>query len=470
MRAVVIGAGVTGLAAAHHLRGLRPDAEVVVLEAAERLGGKVRTTPFAGFPAVDEAADGFLARVPEATALCRQLGLGDQLVSPTGRPAAVFRHGRLHTYPPGLVLGVPTDLDALARSAIVSPEGVARARRDLDAGADRPGPGHHGGAADESVGSLVRRRLGDEVFEVLVAPLVAGVNAGDADQLSVAACAPALAEAVRHQPSLIAGLRAARAQAPAAAPAAAFHGLAGGTQALIDALGRAIVAGGGRILPATPATSIVARGHRLRVGTGDGATIDADIVVVATPARPAAALLATLAPEVAAGLADLAYASVALVTLALPRRQVGRALEGSGFLVPASEGLLLTACTWSSSKWAHLGGRDRVLLRASAGRAQDPRALTLDDGELVAALRRDLATTMGLPLDVPAESRVSRWPDALPQFRPGHLERVASWHARLAAEQPRLAIAGAALEGLGIPACIRQGRAAAERLAGPGAR
>jgi oxygen-dependent protoporphyrinogen oxidase len=466
VRAVVLGAGVTGLAAAHHLQELRPDAEVVVLEATDRAGGKVRSSPFAGLPAVDAAADGFLARVPEATQLCRRLGLGDQLVSPTGGGAFVFRGGRLHRYPPGLVLGVPTDLDALSRSGIVSPEAVARAARDLDPELGRSPTGTATGAAtgaDESVGALVRRRLGDEVFEALVAPLVAGVNAGDADRLSLAAGAPILAAAVRHQPSLIAGLRAAQAGSVATGPV--FHGLRSGTQALTDALVGAVRSRGGRVELSTPATSLErVAPHRHRVGTPAGA-LDADAVVVATPAPAAARLLAVLAPDVAAGLAEVAYASVVLVALALPRDRVDLDLDGTGFLVPAPEGLLLTACTWSSSKWVHLDRGDQVLLRASAGRAHDTRALELDDASLVERLRGDLATTMGLAADVPARVRVTRWAEALPQFRPGHLDRVAAWHAEVAGEHPGLAVAGAALEGLGIPACVRQGWAAAERLA-----
>ncbi len=210
MRVVVVGGGVTGLSAAYELvhgTGLADDdIDVVVLEAGDRFGGKIHTSPFAGRP-VDEAADAFLARVPDAVDLCRQLGLTDQLVTPATRQAHLYSLGQLRAFPDGLVLGVPTDLDALAASGAVSTEGVARAGQDLTMGPDR---GPTGAGRDESVGELVRRRVGDEVFERLVAPLLSGVHAGNADRLSVAAGAPAFAAALRDHDSLMAGLAAQR--------------------------------------------------------------------------------------------------------------------------------------------------------------------------------------------------------------------------------------------------------------------
>ena len=207
MRLAVVGAGITGLSAAYELAVRHPGrAEIVVLEAGDRFGGKIRTTPFAGLP-VDEAADAFLARVPDAVELCRELGLGGQLVTPATGQAYLYSRGELRPFPPGVVLGVPTDLDALAASGALSPAGVDRAALDLTMG---PDPDRFGveDPADESVGAVVRRRVGDEVFERLVAPLLSGVHAGNADQLSLAAGAPQLGAALRDHPSLIGGLRA----------------------------------------------------------------------------------------------------------------------------------------------------------------------------------------------------------------------------------------------------------------------
>ena len=227
---VIVGAGITGLTCAHRLVTDHPDLDVTVLESSDRAGGRIRTTPIAGI-VVDEGADAFLARVPAAVALCRELGLGDELVTPAERRAFVYRHGALRRFPEGLVLGVPTDLAAPGLTDLLSPEGIARAAEDLDLPREIDGAPPIG--EDETVGSLVRRRVGDEIMDAIVGPLLSGVNAGDADALSVEAGAPQFAAAVRDQPSLIAGLRAQREAALRANPdpaAPVFYGLRGGTQ------------------------------------------------------------------------------------------------------------------------------------------------------------------------------------------------------------------------------------------------
>jgi oxygen-dependent protoporphyrinogen oxidase len=469
-RVVVVGAGITGLAAAWTIATRSPGTDVVVLEASGRAGGKVLTTPFAGRP-VDCAADAFLARVPDGLELCEELGLAPLLTSPTERSAMVYAGGALHRLPPGLVLGVPTDLDALAASGIVSPEGIARAAADrgtTEWSADEPS-GDPLSDGDESVGALVRRRLGDEVFEKLVSPLLSGVHAGDADRLSVAAGAAQLGAAARLSPSLVDGarLQTERARAAAADPdAPVFRGLPVGTQMLTDLLVARLSAAGVALHLGRPATHLARRGAAWAVGTPDG-PVEADAVVLALPAAPAAGLLRDVAPVAADGLAELEYASVAMVTLAVPVGSVGRPLDASGFLVARGEAVeVLTACSWASSKWAHLHDPDVAILRASAGRHGDAAALDLDDADLVAAVTRDLTTSMGLT-SAPTASRTTRWHDGLPQFRPGHLARVASWREEVATEAPGIALAGAAYDGLGLPTCIRQGRRAALDLVGP---
>ncbi len=471
-RVVVVGAGLTGLTTAHSVATRHPGWSVIVLEAADRVGGKILTTPFAGRP-VDCGADAFLARVPEAVELCEELGLGPLLTSPAQRSALVFAGGELRRLPAGLVLGVPTDLEALSASGIVSPAAVERARRDLATTQwlpDEPS-GQPDSDGDESVGSLVRRRLGDEVFERLVAPLLSGVNAGDADRLSVAAGAAQLGAAARTDPSLVAGLRsqAAAARAAGADPdAPVFRGIPIGTQALTDLLLSRLVAAGVAVHRSCPAGSIV-RGAdgRWTVHTPAG-PVDADAVVVTTPAFVAAELLAPHAPGAAEGLAALEYASVAMVAMAVRRDALGRELDASGFLVSGGEALgALTACSWASAKWAHLADPDVAVLRLSAGRHGDTAALELDDADLVRVLGDDLDRTMGLA-EAPMQVRVTRWTDALPQFRPGHLGRLRAWRQELADEAPGLVLAGAACDGLGLPACVRQGRAAAAQAVAVG--
>ena len=320
---VVVGAGITGLTTAFTLATREPGLRVTVLEASHRVGGKILTTPFAGRP-VDCGADAFLARVPEARELCEELGIAGMLTSPAERSALVWARGELRRLPAGLVLGVPTDMDALAASGIVSAEGVARAAADLDATeppADEP-TGDPEGDGDLSVGHLVRGRLGDEVYEQLVAPLLSGVNAGDADQLSVAAGAAQLAAAARRRPSLILGLREqqqAALDAGADPSAPVFHGIPVGTQTLTDLLLARLTGAGTPVHLSCPVESLERNGgggYVLRTPQG---RIEADRVVLCTPAPVAARLLAGLAPTAAEGLADLEYASAAMVTLAVRR-------------------------------------------------------------------------------------------------------------------------------------------------------
>ena len=288
---VVVGAGVTGLTAAHTLLAGEAPPRVTVIDSSARVGGRIMSEEFAGH-VVDCGADAFLARVPDAVDLCRELGLDHLLTSPARSSARVWTAGALHPLPTGLVLGVPTDLDALAASGIVSTAGVNRAAEDLirTEWADGPPGPDPEGADDRSVGQLIRTRLGDEVFERLVAPLLSGVNAGDADRLSLATGATQLAAAARLAPSLITGLRLQLEQSRAAGAdpdAPVFAGLPGGTQLLTDTLHASILRRGGEVLLSTAATDLRTEGGRWRVGTPGGALI-ADAVVLALPAAPAA--------------------------------------------------------------------------------------------------------------------------------------------------------------------------------------
>ncbi len=472
-RVVIVGGGISGLAAARAVLVAAPGSDVVLLEAAERVGGKIATTPFADRP-VDCGADAFLARVPAAVELCRDLGLEAALTSPATSTAYLWVDGALRPFPTGTVLGIPTDLDALAETGILSDDGLARVRAEADL---EPEPWPPDGADDESVGALVRRRLGDEVLDRLVGPLLGGVNCGSADELSVLAGAPQFAEAMRTSGSLVTGLRAQRETAARASDGTdlppVFYGLRTGTQTLTDALAADIAGRGGDIRTGHAATGVEVTWtpgrqtplFRVRVDDGaGGATVHADSVVLATPDPISARLISAFAPEAAAQLAAVDYASAVLVTLAVPRAGIDHPLDGSGFLVAPDAGLLLTACSWASSKWAHLDGDDDlVILRASAGRTTDGRALELDDDDLVDALLVDLGTTMGLRA-APVEVRVTRWPAALPQFRPGHQARMEALQERLATAYPGLHVIGAGVGGLGIPACITQGNAIATQL------
>lgn len=447
----VIGGGIAGLAAAHALV-TRHGCEVVLCEASDRLGGKILTTPFAG-RMVDEGADAFLARVPAAVELARAVGLGDDLTSPAAGNAFVSSGKSLVPLPKGIVLGVPTDFAELRRSGAVSTVGALRAALDLVI----PGRPLRG---DISVGDLVRSRMGAEVNERLVDPMIGGINAGRTEELSLAVAAPQIEAAARSNRSLVRALRAQLAANPPDPTRPVFHAPLGGMTSLVDALEKELRSAGADLRLDAPVSSVrrTADGWVV-VGVGD-----VDGVVVATPAPAAARLLESVATETAVVLRGVEYSSVVLVTLAYPRAAVRHPLDGSGFLVPRRERRLLTACSFASTKWAHLGGSDDVILRASAGRVGDERALALDDDSLVALLHGELAELLGIEA-VPSASRVSRWPAAFPQYRPAHLDRMATASRALADAGPGIALAGAAVRGVGIPTCITSGQAAAAAVA-----
>ncbi|HZQ27037.1 MAG TPA: protoporphyrinogen oxidase [Acidimicrobiales bacterium] len=421
MRLSVVGGGIAGLAAAWEASGA--GADVTVYEASDRLGGKIRTTDVDGRP-VDEGPDAFLARVPDALQLCRELGIEGELVAPATGQAFVWSGGALRALPDGLVLGVPTGLAGLVRSGLLSPAGVARAGLDLVLPRTlRPG------GPDVSVGRILRARFGDEVADRLVDPLLGGIHAGRIDNLSLAATAPQLDAVARRSRSLLLGLR--RAPRPAAS-GPVFLSLRGGTGVLVDRL----------------VDALIERGVVFKTGTRVDALPD-EPVVVAVPAFAAASLLGPGSEE----LRTIRYSSVTLATFTWPASAFPAPLTGSGFLVPPIDGRRMTAASFGSNKWPHWSAGDTVVLRVSAhGNDVDP-------ADLVAEVRE----ATGVQAE-PMSTRVSPWPDAFPQYEPGHLDRIARVEAALAQTHPRVRLAGAALRGVGLPACIASGRAAARAV------
>ncbi|HEV7897424.1 MAG TPA: protoporphyrinogen oxidase [Planosporangium sp.] len=449
MRVVVVGGGISGLAAAHRL--VEQGAEVVVVEQSARLGGKIHTAEIAGGP-VELGAEAFAMRDPQghpsaAVELAGAVGLADSLVYPTVGKAAIAVAGRLRPLPAGTLMGVPGDLDAL--------DGIAAAagERDHDAGRPLLGPDE-----DPAVGALVRARLGDEVADRLVDPLLGGVYAGRADNLSLATTMPALAAACRREHTLTGAVRAALAARPAQS-GPIFGTIVGGVGRLVsavaDRLGTAEIRLGLPVRSVTPAGA----GWLVTVGsTREPETINADAVVLAIPATPAARLLSGVAPAAVERVGAVDYASLALVTFALPEVDLP---ELSGFLVPATEGYAVKAATFFDRKWAHLRRPGVTLVRTSLGRYGDERVLQRDDAGLAELAHAELGGLLGRPLPAPMSTRVRRWGGALPQYPPGHLDRVAAARSVLPAT---VALAGAGYDGVGIPACVRSGQTAADRV------
>ncbi|MFJ6507953.1 protoporphyrinogen oxidase [Streptomyces sp. NBC_01558] len=461
---VVVGGGIAGLAAAHRLlgRGFR----VTVLEASDRLGGKLLTGEIAG-ARVDLGAESMLARRPEALALARETGLGDLLQPPATASASLWNRGVLRPMPKGHVMGVPGTASALAD--VLSEEGLRRVERDADLPRTEVGD-------DIAVGEYVAARMGREVVDRLVEPLLGGVYAGDAYRISLRLAVPQLYAAARTHTSLTEAVREIQAKAAAAQQTGpVFMGIDGGVGRLPLAVAESVTARGGEILTGTPVTALRRTGpagpasderpgSAWRIVAG-GRVLHADAVVLAVPAPAAAALLRAEAPAAATELAAVEYASMALVTLAY-RRADATLPEGSGFLVPPVDGHTIKASTFASRKWGWIAERnpDLTVLRTSVGRYGETEVLGRPDDDLVRVSRHDLREATGLDAE-PVETRVTRWDDGLPQYPVGHHARVARVREHVG-RLPGLAVCGAAYDGVGIPACIASAYAAVDGLGG----
>jgi oxygen-dependent protoporphyrinogen oxidase len=457
---VIVGGGIAGLAAAFFLRDAAARVRVTVLEGSPRLGGKLAVSEIAGV-AVDEGAEALLVTRPEGAALIADAGL--DLVVPGTTSAAIWTRGALRPLPRRQFMGVPSDMAELAASGVVSEDGAARAAQDLEL----PATAREG---DVSVGEYVAARLGPEVVDRLVDPLLGGVYAGLSAQLSFDATLPALAAASRRFRSLAeaaGSLLPAAAAASAPAPARQVFGtLDGGLGTLPEVLAKT---SGAAIRTGTMVRELARteRGWRLTAGSAAAPeVIDADAVILAVPARPAGRLLAGVPGASAAVTAfgEFSYASMAIVTLACRRSAFPAAPTGSGYLVPAVDGHAVKAVTFSTVKWPHLlDQRDPIdIIRCSVGRVGEEALLQRDDAELAALAAADLASATGIQ-GAPVATRVTRWGGALPQYTVGHLARVARIRAAVAG-LPGLAVCGAAYDGVGIPACIATARAAADQV------
>jgi protoporphyrinogen/coproporphyrinogen III oxidase len=454
---VVVGGGIAGLAAAARVRAERPDAEVVVLEASSAVGGKLRLSEVGGI-VVDVGAEAMLNRRPEAVDLARDAGLAADIVHPATTSASLWTRSEMLAMP-RTMMGIPADLRALAESHVISKAGLARAAMDTVL------PGSSLEGRDTSIGGLVEERFGKEVVDRLVEPLLGGVYAGHAREISARAAVPQVVALLESDRSL--ARAAGRALEGPTSDTPVFAGLVGG----VGRLPAAVVASSGfRVETGATVRDLARRsegGWTLVVGsTRDPRLVHADAVVLATPARPTARLLSDVAPAAALELARMEYASVAVVTMAFRDRDFP-AVTGSGFLVPPVERRAIKAVTYSFAKWDWVrdAGAGLLVMRCSLGRHREEHQLQRTDEELVDVALDDLADAIGLSVR-PVDAHVQRWGGGLPQYAVGHLDRVATIRSDVA-RMPGLAICGAAYDGIGIPACIASGhRAAAEALAG----
>lgn len=463
-RVVVVGGGISGLAAAWELSGgakPRSDSpEIVVLEGSDRLGGMLRSDDLAG-RVVDMGADGFLGRRPEGVQLCREVGLEDKLVPIAARGASVWSRGRLRVLPEGHVMGIPTRFWPTARSGVLGIGGSMALARD----ALLPRPDVRGPIGDRAVGPLVARKLGRRVVDQLADPLIGGIHAGAVDDMSAAAVFPALLAAAHRRGSL---MRALRAEMPEPDPDGPplFWAIEGGMEALVDALCAALEQRGVRLERSSAVDGLVREGNSWTLTGSSEVKAHAAVLALAAPA--AARLLQPHDDEAATLLASIDYASVTVVTFRAPADCLPADLFGTGFLVPrrsvpkGREPWAVTACTYLDRKWPHLARDGEVLLRASLGRIDDARAEEWTDADCAARAWEELGALAGLT-GQPTEWVVVRHPQAFPQYRVHHLLRTAGVEAAVA-RLGGLAVAGSAYHGVGIPACIASGRAAARAM------
>jgi oxygen-dependent protoporphyrinogen oxidase len=470
-RIAVIGAGIAGLATAHRLvelsrehqqRERQQPIELVLLEAGRRLGGAIGTERTDGF-VIESGPDSFISEKPWALDLCERIGFTQRLVRTRDehRRTHVVHRGKLHALPDGFLLLAPTQFWPLIASRLFSWPGKLRMALDLllPRGPQR---------RDESLGAFVTRRLGRQALERVAQPLIGGIYTADPDDLSLAATMPRFLEMERKSRSVIWAMWTAQRRMAVAAGRAnratsgarwsLFVSVDDGMQGLIDALAQRLPEGVVRLESAVASLRREERGWK--IFTSDGRIIEADAVVLATPAHQSARFVADLDPKLADELRGIPYASSATVSLAYREDQIPRGLDGFGFVVPLVEARSIVACTYSSMKYLGRAPEGHALLRAFVGGAMQQSLFEQDDAAMVESVRRELCDLLGITSE-PLLIRVHRHPQAMPQYRVGHLDRMARIDAALA-QHAGLAVAGNAYRGVGIPDCIHSGEMAAE--------
>lgn len=460
-RIAVIGGGISGLAAAHRLVELDPACEVVLLEAGPRLGGVLCTVHEQGYQ-VEQSADNFITTIPYGLDLCRRLGLSDQLIQTNSayRQTYVVRHNRLYKLPDGFLMMAPTQLWPLAVTPLLSPLGKARAGLEYFIPPRR-------GDDDESMASFACRRLGREVFDRLIEPLVGAVYAADMEKLSVLATLSRFREMERESGSLIKAMRQQmklrpKGKSESGARYSMFVTLRDGLTSIVDAIARRLPEGGVRLNSPVERLRRGADGWRVSSAGSQGQADERfDAVVVATPSGTAARLLEPIDAELGREVGTIVHSGTAIVSLGYDRRQVGHSLNGMGAVVPAIEKSPILACSFSSQKYTHRAPEGKVLLRVFVGGAHKPELAEMDDRQLRPLVTQHLAALLKIQGE-PDYCNIAHWPGTMPQYHVGHKQLVARIEARVA-QIPNLELAGNAFHGVGLPDCIHGGEQAAER-------
>lgn len=460
-RIVIIGGGISGLSSAFYLQREAErqgrELHLTIVDEAPVLGGKINTLQRDGF-VIEKGPDSFLARKQAMIDLATELGLEDELTATNpGAKKTYIMHGRkLHAMPQGLVLGIPTEIAPFVKTGLLSWGGKLRALMDLVLPARRD-------EGDESLGGFLERRVGTQVMRRIAEPLLAGIYAGDLKKLSMRATFPQFGDSERKYGSLIKGMmhnrRATAAAVTGKAQRGTFLTFKGGLSSLVRALDAAL--GGTDRRLGVKAVELVKETKGYTVVLESGERLAADRIVVTAPAFATADLIE---PHLNCDeLRGIRYVSVANVVMAFDKASFGLQFDGSGFVVPRSEGLHITACTWTSSKWLHTSPDDKVLLRCYVGHSEDQESVKLPDAELIAAIRGDIRATMGITAE-PLFTEITRLNRSMPQYPVGHVDKMNAFRARLNEELPGVWVTGAAFDGVGLPDCIRQGKEATAEL------
>jgi oxygen-dependent protoporphyrinogen oxidase len=463
-RIVIIGGGISGLAAAHRLTELKPSSHITLIEASSRLGGTIRTDEREGF-LLERGPDSFISEKPEAVALAKRLGLESRLIetNETYRRSFIVRNGRLRAVPEGFQLMAPSRIWPFLTTDIFSLVGKARMAADLILPRRSAN-----GVSDESLSSFVRRRLGREALERMAQPMVGGIYTADPETLSLRATLPRFLDMEREHRSLIlAMLRTARSQATAeksgtsGARYSLFLSFDRGMEVLVQALEHALEQASPQveIKKNTRVQCLSWTGAKWTIQTQNGETLAAEGICLAVPAYVAAGLLSNVAAELSTQLNQIKYASTATINFAYRRAAIQHPLDGFGFVVPFIEKRSLIACTFSSVKFPGRAPENHVLLRAFAGGALQPEIFALDEAQMLACVEKDLRELLGIT-EKPMFAEVSKWQNSMPQYEVGHLDRIEKIDDEVS-QIPFLALAGNAYRGAGIPDCIRSGERAA---------
>ncbi|MGG5251944.1 protoporphyrinogen oxidase [Neobacillus sp. SM06] len=458
---VIIGGGITGLSAAYYLQKEIKEKQlpyqVMLFEASNRFGGAIHTLKKEGF-IIEKGPDSMLARKASALKLIKEVGLEDQVVSNTAGKSYIVARGKLHTMPEGAFMGIPTEVTPFLFSGLFSPFGKLRAAGDfiLPKGKEK---------ADQSLGEFFRRRLGNEVVDNLIDPLLSGIYAGDIDELSLMSLFPMFYQLEQTHRSLVLGLkktmpsRSKTAAKKLPAKKGMFISLAGGLETLIEAVLKKLDSS--TVMKNAPVEKITKDGNHYNVALADGSVEQAESVIITTESYAAQQMLSDYPlMKVVGGM--MAY-SVANVAMAFPKAAIKQDIDGTGFLVSRNSDFRITACTWTHKKWPGTTPEDMALLRCYVGKPNDQDAVHLADDEIIQIVLRDLNKTMNIT-EQPLFHVISRWNKKMPQYTVGHLQRMKNVRDSLAQELPGIFLSGSSYDGIGVPDCIEQGEAAVQNV------